>query len=516
MINLLPATCTPAGQAQFILNDLTADGYIGGQGYYGNVALGTTAAVAGTDVFKNGARYTQTGRLRLYDATSALPAGAVWQGGMPFSSDGQLCIDTGTVTNATYINGKAVGAKGLYAFAYTEFVATPTNLLPAGFSLTRAAPANGTSFDSTGTLVTAAIDSARGTYRWNGSAWVFDGTIVEAAATNLWLQSEVVASWSSFSLNAATQLANQYVAPTGATTVDQITATAGNAQHFVVGANATTGAGTWTVSVYLRYDNHQWVQIHLNDGTNVSAAAFDLQNGVVGAVTGGYTSAITNVGNSLYRCSISGTLAFASASMYLCFLGSNTASPAPNYNAAGTEKFGVWGAQLELGSAATSYIATAAASATRAADVLTAPVSGLLVNGQGFAAIGYRTIAGESTDNECIITTYSGSGGIPLRRVSTALALFDGTANRALGLVLPNVAGTAYKAATTWGGSACNGAVNGVVGTPAAFDGSMDLGATLRIGDNVSALYLPLSMVLQSLRLGLTAASSAQLTTFTT
>jgi len=359
---------------------------------------------------------------------------------------------------------------------------SPGQPLPPGFSLTRSGT-NATYFDSAGLLQTAGANVARGTYRYNGSAWVFDGTMIEQAATNICLRSEAFDNgvWATEGgyFNPVVVTPNTTVAPDGNTTADTLTSStvpAGCIQIIAAAANTTYTFSVWVKTGTLAASNIFLIVDTTLAGVHVATIGF---------------SNLTTATAAWQRFSITVTTPAA---------GFDSLAVGLDFSGAGTTF--VWGAQLEVGSAPTSYIATGAASATRAADVVTAPTSGLLVNAQGFAAIGYRAIAGESTDSECIITTYSGSGGIPLRRVSTALALFDGTANRAFGLVLPNVAGTAYKAATTWGGSACNGAVNGVVGTPAAFDGSMDLGATLRIGDNVSGVSLPLSMVLQSMRLG--------------
>jgi hypothetical protein len=99
-----------------------------------------------------------------------------------------------------------------------------------------------------------------------------------------------------------------------------------------------------------------------------------------------------------------------------------------------------------------------------------------------------------------------------MRNFGGKVALFDTTDNRDFAVVSSVVPGALIKAATTWSGAVCNGAVNGTVGTQRTFDGDMGLGATIRIGDNPSpGVSLPISMVLQSLRLGLNPADSVTL-----
>jgi hypothetical protein len=66
----------------------------------------------------------------------------------------------------------------------TDFTAISS--LPTGVSLSRAT--TGTRFNSSGVLVTEAIDAPRFDYAWNGSAWVAKGLLIENQRINLFLQ----------------------------------------------------------------------------------------------------------------------------------------------------------------------------------------------------------------------------------------------------------------------------------------------------------------------------------------
>ena len=113
MIELLPASLLASGAVPFDTVTLVADTYVGPLGYAANAPLGTTDAVAGTDIVVNGVKFTQAGRLRLVDATVSLPAGFVVQGGMAVSSDGQLCISTDVpAADCEFIGGVAVRQDG--------------------------------------------------------------------------------------------------------------------------------------------------------------------------------------------------------------------------------------------------------------------------------------------------------------------------------------------------------------------------------------------------------------------
>src|SRR3990167_4963518 len=74
---------------------------IAGQAYMtsGEAAFATTDAVAASDVFNGGFRYTATGILRISDTTAGLPASTSINQGVAMTDDGQVCITT--ADNAT-------------------------------------------------------------------------------------------------------------------------------------------------------------------------------------------------------------------------------------------------------------------------------------------------------------------------------------------------------------------------------------------------------------------------------
>jgi len=382
----------------------------------------------------------------------------------------------------------------------------PGNLLPPGFSLTRADP--GTYYDSAGLLQTAAIDAARGTYRWNGSAFAFDGTIVEAASTNLVVQSETMTIANGWADNSGVATETTGVTdPAGTTKAVTLTGTGGNPSNGRYRVVTFTSSGTKGVSVFIKQGSAVNTRFWLYDYTAVTARhdVFVTWSGGVPSMTtnagGGTLYAPEQLADGWWRLSITATGVVHTNTNGIVFYADR----------AGTNLSTTWyGSQCE-DSSPTSYIPTTTVAVTRAADVPTAPTAGLLVNGQGFAAIGFRPITAPSTCG--IISTYAAGGGIPLWANGGALTIYDGTNRSSQGF--SPVVGTAMKLASTWAGTACNTAVNGAVGTPQTFDGSMDFAATIQIGNNPSGLDFPLSMVLQSLRLGTREVSSFQLASFT-
>lgn len=360
---------------------------------------------------------------------------------------------------------------------------SPSALLPPGFSLTRAS-ANGTYFDSAGLLQTAAANAARGTYRYNGSAWVFDGTIVEAAATQLVTPTASIRDLT----NAAWTKANMTTAKTSvgadgaANSATRCTATAGNA---TVLQTLVAAASSRTVSFLIR---------RVTGTGNIELT----QDGAT------YTNIATQLNSSVY------TLVQLNATQLNASFGIRIVTSG--------DAIDVDFAQFEAGGGATSRIATAGA--TRSADVPTASTSGLLINGQGFVAMRFRAIdTGLAATPRALIGSSGNLEGQPLYFSSNTspaqLAVFDGSAANLFGTNTQQPAvGEVCSVATTWINTTSNGAKNGVLGTAAGFDGSMSLGATLQIG-NAFANAWPYSFVLQSLRLGQVAQSSGQLATMT-
>ncbi len=408
--------------------------------------------------------------------------------------------------------GMLSGVAAAIAGMTVNWASSPGNLLPPGFTLTRSGT-NATYFDSAGLLQTASTDVARGTYRYNGSAWVFDGTMIEAAATNLRLRSNALstAPWDVTNIDGIVQ---NVTGPLGANTAWTLTdSNAGAYRYIQAGFSSVVSSG----STYT-----DWILVGKTTGTPGNFPGIEVQSvidssviiqtttGTITQLSAGATWAIYNYSQDFWLVSATYVAGLTTSNIVLFpALSSNgtTASTA----ATGSAVFSL--ATTEAGSYPTSYIATGAASATRNADVVTAPTSGLLVNGQGFSAMKFRAIAPNTGAQAVHLSTYAGgTEGIPMYRTTTdRLFMYDGTNTPDIA-ALVETAGSIYSIATTWGGSAANGAINGVVGTPGTFDGSMGFGATIRIADNpAGGPTQPISMVLQSMRLGVQTVNNSRL-----
>ena len=193
------------------------------------------------------------------------------------------------------------------------------------------------------------------------------GLLIEEQRTNLLVRSEEFAD-ASWIKDRTTVTANSAVAPNGATTADTLRADAGTAiTPYITQGGVTGTAGIpYTMSMYLKEGTHRFVQIRANAG-GVWFANFDVSLGVVGTFSG-CTPSIVAVGNGWYRCVLTGTPAGTAPTSALILVPSASSANFPAWNPAGTETVFIWGAQLEAGAFATSYIPTVASQVTRAAD----------------------------------------------------------------------------------------------------------------------------------------------------
>ena len=247
------------------------------------------------------------------------------------------------------------------------------------FNVTRATTA--TRVNASGLIEVVASGIPRLDYPIGGGC---PALLVEPSGTNLVLQSEnFTTTWLTLS---ATVSGNVAVAPDGALTADLITtsATGNNIRQSPTVVSGTT----YTFSCYIKNGDSNNVSLVMTTAAfPASVVNFNLVSGTASSTTGAPTFRIDNVGNGWYRCSMSVTATSSAAGA--CRIQSASA------NAVST--FYVWGAQLETGSIATSYIHTTTTSATRNADniSLSGAVSGCIGQTEGtlYTEIDYRQLA---------------------------------------------------------------------------------------------------------------------------
>jgi hypothetical protein len=179
------------------------------------------------------------------------------------------------------------------------------------------------------------------------------------------------AAWSVIS---ATVSANTAVAPDGTLTADKLVAQTSFAIYGafyggqIIRTSAANGSGIHTWSVYAKAGECGLINIIANVTGFAKEVLFNLTNGTFSIVSGNTSNTAVRmeaVGNGWYRCSVTPTdMGAYSGNLLTNIQVFNTVStPSTGYSGVY-----IWGAQLEAGSFATSYIPTVASQVTRVAD----------------------------------------------------------------------------------------------------------------------------------------------------
>lgn len=245
------------------------------------------------------------------------------------------------------------------------------------------------------------------------------GLLVEEARTNLLLRSQEFdnASWTkAFS----TVTANSTTAPDGTSTADSLIEDTTTNQHRTSQAVTVSNTTAYTFSVYAKANTRLGVYLRIITATTVAQAAFNLQTGAINSNASG-SATITALANGWYRCTVTGTTDGTTATCYANLQSTASEAGIGSYTGDGTSGLYVWGAQLEAGAFATSYIPTTTASATRAADVAYIP----------FVPTFPLTIV-----SAAVLGAADASG-------STFVQIYDGTNNNRIATYTPTVSANA-------------------------------------------------------------------------
>jgi hypothetical protein len=219
------------------------------------------------------------------------------------------------------------------------------------------------------------------TFTRASSARYYDGKTVALAEQNLFNRSQEFDDAAWFKTNIAVAAnTGETTAPDGTSTAEKLTSNAGSAQHYLqrsTGYVSVINGLTYAFSVFVKAGTETVVQLAAGNapafGTN-AFVNFDLTAGTTGTVGSAASNAsIVAVGNGWYRISFTcpAIANDANGNFLLGFTNNNTtAGRITTFNAAGTEDFYAWGAQLEQRDAVTAYTPTTTAPITNYVPVL--------------------------------------------------------------------------------------------------------------------------------------------------
>ena len=269
------------------------------------------------------------------------------------------------------------------------------------FNVTRATAA--TRVNSAGLIESVASGIPRLDYFASGGTVGCPALLVEPSGSNVLSYSEEFtnAAWTKNAMTVSTGTTAAFTAPDGTTNADKIIATtASGVAHSLQRTGFASAA--YTFSVFAKAGEESVISLWLR--SNSVGAAFNLVSGTVSNIT--VTSArIENYGNGWYRCSVYDSTAGTTASVY--------GRTGGGYTGNGVDGFYLWGAQLETGSVATSYIPTTTGSVTRNADVVSVSgaVSGSIGQTEGtiYAEVDIRNLTNADSVRIVSLTTTTNS-----------------------------------------------------------------------------------------------------------
>ena len=224
------------------------------------------------------------------------------------------------------------------------------NFKPLPFDFTRASSA--TVVNKAGLIETVGSGEPRIDFKDDTKG----ALLLEPSRSNLITYSEDF-SQSSWAKTSASITINSIISPDGSLNASKITEDSTLNNHRI-SVNGLIGSGTHTITVFAKANDRNWLLIR-NAANN---AWFDVSNGVVGTVQSG-TGSIENYGNGWYRCSVT------MLSLSTPAIGISDNNDSYSYQGNGTGSLYIFGAQVEQGSYATSYIPTSGSAVTRVADV---------------------------------------------------------------------------------------------------------------------------------------------------
>lgn len=158
-----------------------------------------------------------------------------------------------------------------------------------------------------------------------------------------------------------TILPNVATAPDGSVTADAWIESTGASQKYLRTPLASTGPATYTMSCYAKtLSGTRYLVLEFDaGGAEVRRSFFDLAGGTVSSNYSGAVGAITSVGGGWYRCAVTVTMVGAASATYWYI--SNSGASVAGYTGDGTSGLYIWGAQLEVGSTASTYKPTTTA-----------------------------------------------------------------------------------------------------------------------------------------------------------
>lgn len=408
-------------------------------------------------------------------------------------------------------------------------MSTLADLTSRGLTFSRST--SGTYINASGLVATATAGNPR--FDYDPSTLQPRGLLIEGSASNYLLNSDDYFGWASG--NSAVADETGATAPDGTSTPDRISDNSTNGEHYRSRSPGLTTAGTYTMSVWFKNPStngrrYAGLQLFAGGGTDTGGvvAVWDFNTGAATSTTGyggkGTPAlvAATQYPNDWWKATLSitvtGTLTTINARILLSSNGTSTV-----YANGGTA-LGIlaWGAQLETGSGASSYIPTGASTGNRASESLYldgAAFSAFWPSGQSELSVYFAgDITRPPANTQFLWLSQTGSGGVGASRtrsfITTANSIRANTTVNDLNSTLFAAINTRIRTAVGVRSGSCALATNN--GTTSTIVTNADTGLST---DATQLVFNPNADVFQhvsSLKFWPTRLSDAQLQALTT
>jgi hypothetical protein len=284
-------------------------------------------------------------------------------------SDGLIHgVDTSTTSNTigtgsrTFTLAATLGQDQLWRTGNAVEASSGVNIMTGTVTsydaATQSLVCNMTTASGTGTFTSWRIGYRGPRFDHDPVTLACKGLLIEEGRTNLLVRSEDFAD-AAYSKAGASVSSISSTNPSGGATSQKITEDTSNGGHGI--ETPVFASGTSTFSVFVKASGRSWFRFSLL-GVNTW---FNISSGVIGTTGLGHTASIVSFGNGWYRVIVTFTSAIANGALLRLAPDNNIAT----YTGDGTSGIFIWGAQLEAGSFATSYIPTTTGTLARSADV---------------------------------------------------------------------------------------------------------------------------------------------------
>lgn len=211
------------------------------------------------------------------------------------------------------------------------------------------------------------------------------GALVEDGRTNLITRSDEVFGGTLNSIYKVSLIKNSSMAPDGTITASKIIEdTAAASTHILAGSLVVAANTAHTMSLFVKSGERSKLSLQLYSAAWASSITivFDFLTGIATTGVAGSstlsTSQVTYYGNGWYRISISGILDASSTTANISIAMYDATKTTTTYTGDGVSGLYIWGAQLEAGAFATSYIPSVQTFTSRASTATYVGSDGLI------------------------------------------------------------------------------------------------------------------------------------------